>query len=508
MQIAQPNIEIQRLKDRVSSLEKEIERKDSELKEVGDTLDAIYNASSESIWVCDGKGTVLSVNKATEELLGVPVYELVGMSTEALVGEGLMDQSVTQKVLKNKRQVSIMQEIPKIGKQLLVTGTPVFDENGEVSMVIVNERDLTQLNRLKEELQDVKEESSRYREELTQSSLNELRSQEIVTQSSEMRDVLITCNKLASIDVSNILILGESGTGKGLIAKYIHKSNARLTGPFVKINCAAVPESLLEAELFGYEKGAFTGAGDKGKIGLFEMAQDGTLFLDEIGDMPLSLQAKLLHCLEEKEIMHLGGLQPIAVNCNVIAATNVDLAEKARQGVFRKDLFYRLNTFPITLPPLRNRSEDILELTLFFLKKFNKEYNLSRKISAAELKKLQGYSFPGNIRELKNSIKRSMILASQNNLHAIVDYERDATPALKESGKTVIPGRDEHSCLEVTDDFNESISAFEKRILMEALKHYRTTRTLAVHLKMTPSQVYRKLTKHQLTHLLGKKKDI
>jgi len=497
--------ESQRLKDRIASLESEIERKESELKEIGDTLDAIYNASSESIWVCDGKGTVLSVNKATEKLLGVPAYELIGMSTEALVAEGLMDQSVTQKVLKSRSQVSIMQDIPKIGKQLLVTGTPVFEENGEVSMVIVNERDLTQLNRLKEELEEVKEESSRYREELTQSSLNELHSQDIVAQSTEMRDVLITCNKLASVDVSNILILGESGTGKGLIAKYIHNSNPRLTGPFVKINCAAVPENLLEAELFGYDKGAFTGAGDKGKIGLFEMAQDGTLFLDEIGDMPFSLQAKLLHCLEESEIMHIGGLQPIAVNCNVIAATNVDLAEKARQGVFRKDLFYRLNTFLITLPPLRSRPEDILELTLLFLKKYNKEYNLSRKVTAAELKKLQNYSFPGNIRELKNSIKRSMIMASQDTLQAIVDYDRDESPALQQSAKALDAGGGGDDRPIPAGDFNERIAAVEKQILLEALEQYRTTRDLAASLNMTPSQAYRKLTKHQLTHLLGKK---
>lgn len=494
--------EMQRLQNTINQLKRDIADKDLDLKELEDTLDAIYNASSESIWVCDGSGTVLSVNKATEELLGVPVADIIGMNTETLVNEGLMDQSVTNKVLKCREQVSIIQEIPRINKQLLVTGTPVFGEDGEVSMVIVNERDLTQLTRLKEELEEAIEESSRYKEELTLLNLEELESQDIIAQSKEMQDVLTTCQKLALIDVSNILILGESGTGKGLIAKHIHRSNGRLTGPFVKINCAAVPENLLEAELFGYEKGSFTGAGEKGKIGLFEMAQDGTLFLDEIGELPLSLQAKLLHCLEEKEIMHIGGLEPIAINCNVITATNVDLGESASKNLFRKDLYYRLNTFPITIPPLRNRPEDILSLSLFFLEKFNNEYNLSRKILAPEIKKLQSYSFPGNVRELKNSLKRSMIMAEKDHLQSIVDYDSHVTHSNQKKSPL---GSTFHYVEEAENSgFNQIVSSLEKQILTEALASFPTTRSLATHLKMNPSQAYRKLVKYQLTHLLKK----
>jgi len=415
-----------------------------------------------------------------------------------------MDKSVTNQVLKSRQQATIIQEIPKIGKQLLVTGTPVFEEDGQLSMVIVNERDLTQLNRLKEELEEAKEESSRYKEELIHLNLEELENQDIIAQSKEMQDVLVTCQKLASIDISNILILGESGTGKGLLAKYIHMNNPRLTGPFVKINCAAVPENLLEAELFGYEKGSFTGAGEKGKIGLFEMAQDGTLFLDEIGELPLSLQAKLLHCLEEKEIMHIGGLQPIEINCNVITATNVDLSERASKDLFRKDLYYRLNTFPMTLPPLRNRPEDILGLTLFFLNKFNKEYGLSRKISATEIKKLQSYSFPGNVRELKNSLKRSIVMAEQDGIHSIVDIDavlidRNRQQVYSSTAKYYADQAKE-------SDFNKIVSSFEKQLLTEALSSFMTTRSLASHLNITPSQAYRKLVKHELTHLLKSKK--
>ena len=497
--------EIARLRQKVESLEKEIERKDGQLKDISDILNAIYDASSESIWVCDGSGIVLSVNKATEELLGIPNKDIIGMDTAALVSGGLMDQSATQLVLKSKKQVSIIQNIPMIGKQLLVTGTPVFKEDGSVSMVIVNERDLTQLNRMQEELEDAKKKSSRYREELTQLNLEELQHQEIIAHSKEMQDVMITCKKLASIDVSNILVLGESGTGKGLIAKYLHKNNPRLSGPFVKINCAAVPETLLEAELFGYEKGAFTGAGENGKAGLFEVAQDGTLFLDEIGELPLALQAKLLHCLEEREIMHIGGLHPVPINCNVIAATNLDLAERASRGLFRKDLYYRLSTFPITIPPLRKRPEDILGLALFFLQKFNKEYSLARKISAVEIKKLQNYLFPGNVRELKNSIKRSMIMTEENNLHSIVDTPAPAGPRGSRFSRLIDP--DGQGAATKGEDFNQMISAIEKQVLTEALHNYPTIRSLASRLGMTSSQAYRKLVKHQLTDLLKVKKN-
>ena len=473
-------------------LEKEVRKKTRDLKDMNDKLETIYNTSSESIWVCDGKGLVLSINRASEELLGIRASDVIGKGIDQLVKDGFMDRSVTQSVLESRRQESMIQEALKTGKTLLVTGTPVFDDNGAISMVIVNERDLTQLNRLQEELQQVKEEKSRIKEALTQVSLSEFQGEEIIAHSSEMQEVLITCRKLAAMNVSNILVLGESGTGKSLTAKYIHTCNTALTGPFVKINCAAVPEPLLEAELFGYEQGAFTGAKDQGKIGLFEMAQDGTIFLDEIGDMPLALQAKLLHCLEEKEIMHLGGLTPIPINCNIIAATNINLAEKVEKKEFRQDLYFRLNTFPITIPPLRSRPEDILELTLFFLNKYNREYKLARWISSFELKRIQEYPFPGNVRELKNSIKKAVVMAEKNSLKMIVDSAAESPGPLTPSQG---PGIQK-------DGFNACVARFEKDLLSGALERCRTTRELARHLDMTQSQVVRKLKKYGLSHRL------
>ena len=478
-------------------LEIEVEKKTKDLKTMNSQLETIFNASSESLWVCDGKGSVISINHATEELLGIHASDVVGKDINDLVKEGFMDQSVTGKVLESGCQTSIIQNALKTKKQLLVTGSPVFDDAGQISMVIVNERDLTRLNQLQEELQQVKKETNRFKQELEELHLQELKTQEIIAYSREMQDILMICRKLANMDISNILILGESGTGKGLLAKYIHNSNKSQKGPIVQINCAALPESLLEAELFGYEKGAFTGARDQGKIGLFEMAQCGTLFLDEIGDLPLALQAKLLHCLEEKEIMHLGGLKPIKINCTVIAATNVDLVSRVQNRTFRKDLYFRLNTFPINIPPLRERPEDILELVLFFLDKYNEKYNSDRKISSAELKKIQTYSFPGNVRELKNFIKKMIVLTDTNIL---------SSPVGEAGIYSLISTKLENASQYKGKSLKQALAEFEKNILSNALGECGTTRSLAEFLSMSQSQVVRKLSEHDLSHRLKRKK--
>jgi transcriptional regulator with PAS, ATPase and Fis domain len=265
-------------------------------------------------------------------------------------------------------------------------------------MVVVNERDMTQLNAIREELEESRMVTEKYQEELAELSLLELKNQEIIASNAKMRQVLRVGLKLAHLEASNILILGESGTGKGLLAKFIHKNGKRQHSPFVQINCAALPENLLEAELFGYERGAFTGAREQGKIGLFELAHGGTLFLDEIGDLPFSVQAKLLKYLDDQEIMRLGSLKPRKIDCTVIAATNRDLEELTRSNQFRQDLFYRLNTFTVRIPPLRERPEDVFELVNYLLREYNRTYRLKRRISPETLKVLQAYPFPGNVR--------------------------------------------------------------------------------------------------------------
>ena len=344
-----PILEDQRLLGAMANFQKMQDFEDSarqleSYRRLNVQLEAIFKSSSDGIWLCDGTGKILNINGASEKINAIKAKDIVGKNVREIVEEGLVDRSATLEVLETQRQVSLLQYLKKTNKYLLVTGTPVFDEDGQISLVVVNERDMTQLNIMKEKLAQTRMETERFKDELAELSLMELKEQEIIAKSEEMQQVLRVAVKLAKMEASNILILGETGTGKGLLAKFIHQYSHRKKKPFIQINCAALPETLLEAELFGYEKGAFTGAREHGKIGLFELAHEGTLFLDEIGDLPFSVQAKLLKYLDDQEIMRLGGIKPKQVDCTIIAATNRNLEARSRQRKFRQDLFFRLNT--------------------------------------------------------------------------------------------------------------------------------------------------------------------
>ena len=364
-------------------------------------LNSVFVYSSDGITVVDGRGKVVAVNEASCRLFGIKKEEVLGKNSRDFLDKGMWDKSTALKVLALKRQVSEVEYSYRTNKYVLVTGTPVFDENGEISLVIENERDVTELNNLKEELQHVQLMKEKFQEEINELSMLELKRQEIIAQSEEMRDVLRIGLKCAQMEVSNILILGESGTGKGLLSKFVHDNSKRKSNSFIQINCAALPENLLEAELFGYEEGAFTGAKKGGKIGLFELSNDGTLFLDEIGELSFNVQAKLLKYLDDQVILRLGGTNPIKTNCIIIAATNRDLVDRVNKGTFRQDLLFRLNTFSIRIPPLRQRKEDIFSLTNYFLQKYNNVYRKKSRYSPGVLKSLYSYNFPGNVRELK-----------------------------------------------------------------------------------------------------------
>ena len=372
-----------------------VARKLESYKRMNRQLSAIFKASSDGIWVCDSDGKVISVNEASEWLNGIRSEDIVGRNVSDLMKSGLFDRSVTLEVLDTKRQVSVMQYIQRTERYLLATGTPVFDEAGDLYLVVVNERDLTQLNAIQEALNQSRMEAEKIKDQLAGLSMRELKEQNIIAESEQMHKVLETALKLSRIDASNILILGESGTGKGLLSKFIHQNSRRSRMPFIQINCAALPEQLLEAELFGYEKGAFTGASEQGKAGLFELAHNGTLFLDEIGDIPLPLQAKLLKYLDDHEIMKLGGTRSRKIDCMVIAATNRDLETLVSQRVFRSDLFYRLNAFTLKIPSLRERPDDIFELVNHFLQQYNHRFQTDRQVSAEGLQMLQNLSIPG-----------------------------------------------------------------------------------------------------------------
>ena len=452
-------------------------------------LETIFQSSSDGIWVCDGKGKVININEASEKLNGIKAKLIIGENVSDLVSSGLFDRSVTLEVLETKRQVSMVQHVKRTNKILLLTGTPAFDEGGNIFLVVVNERDMTQLNTMQEQLEQSRMVTKKIKDELAELSVLKLKNQEIVAEHESMRQVMHLALKLAHLGASDILILGESGTGKGLLAKFIHKNSDRSKNPFIQINCAAFPETLLEAELFGYEKGAFTGARQEGKAGLFELAQNGTLFLDEIGDLPHSLQAKLLKYLDDHEVLRLGGLKPKKIDCAVITATNRDLETRIQQKRFRQDLFYRLNTFTIKIPSLRERPDDIFELVSFYMKKYGKEYRLNRRISPDTLKMLQEYPFPGNVRELKNILKKAVVMSEYESIDEIIHQSLSS-----DTSNHITSSNDAQQGKGLTGQ----VLDIEKEILQNAMKCCKSTREMARYLKISQPTVVRKLKKHRL----------
>jgi len=447
-------------------------------KQLNEQLHAIFKSSSDGIWVSDGKGKVININEASEKLNGIKAKDVIGKNIKSIVKEGLIDRSATLEALATKRQVNIMQYTSKTNKYLLLTGTPVFDKKGNISLVIVNERDMTNLNALQEQLDQTRMVTEKFKDELAELSMMELKKQEIIAESEEMRQVLRVALKLAHLEASNILILGESGTGKGLLAKFIHKNSKRRKKPLIQINCAALPENLLEAELFGYEKGAFTGAREQGKVG------------DEIGDLPLPVQAKLLKYLDDQEIMRLGGTKPKKVDCTIIAATNRDLETLRKTRRFREDLFYRLNAFMLRIPPLRERPEDIFDLVNYFLRKYSKRYRLKRRISPDTLEALQSYSFPGNVRELKNILKMAVVMGEKDLLDEFIIRRIKGG---REERKT--HGKEKSHFFGLSNE----VLAFEKDLLRGAMVRCKSTRDMASYLRVSQPTVVRKMKRHGLS---------
>jgi len=378
-------------------------------------LQAIFNASTDGLWIMDSSGVLVAWNPAAEHITGYRSKEFIGKHFEELEDVGISKEEVRyiKEAIETKRQISTFNIHPRSKKQVLGNATPVLDEDENLLWIVGNEHDLSELNAMREELENAIQVTEKAKAELSGLNLLELRGQEIVAESKAMLHVLQVAVKLAKIDASHILITGESGTGKGFLAKFIHNKSANASQPFIQINCAAVPENLLEAELFGYEKGAFTGAGDKGKAGLIELAHGGTLFLDEIGDMPMRLQAKLLKYLDDHEVMRLGSVKVRKIDCSIVSATNQDLEQMAEQKLFRQDLYFRLNNFQIHIPPLRERKEDIFELVQFYVRKYNRKYKRHKRVSTQGIESMLSFPFPGNVRELQNICKQAVLMSEE-----------------------------------------------------------------------------------------------
>ncbi|MBC7076040.1 MAG: sigma 54-interacting transcriptional regulator [Syntrophomonadaceae bacterium] len=458
------------------------------VKELNRELDAIIESSYDGLCITDGEGIILRVNKAFEMITGINAHELLGKDVKFVEKEGLMSQSVLSLVLEKRESVTVMQEM-RAGKTSLVTANPVFDRQGSVIRVVVNVRDITELNMLKQKLEQVQGLSQHYANQLRNLHFRYKGANNLVVNSSKMRNLLETVIRLAEVN-STILITGESGTGKELIAETIHNNSARKNGPFVKVNCGAIPESLLESELFGYESGAFTGARKEGKLGYCELASGGTIFLDEISELPLSLQAKLLRFLQNKEIIRIGGRNPFKVDVRIIAATNRNLLEMVRKREFREDVYYRLNVVPINIPPLRERKEDIPNLVVHFMQLFNNKYRLAKRIDPGVIDILMRHDWPGNIRELENLIER-LVVTTANNIITADDLPSYLSNMVSDNSSEVL--------VSSIIPMRKAVESVEKQLLKMAYAQYNTTRQMARELEVAASTIVRKAAKYGIS---------
>ena len=460
-----------------------------------DQIIPILNVITDAVFIDDADGICQWCNDACEEMYNIEYDEIVGRHVEDLEKSGIFTPSVTRRVLEEKREITIIHE-NRFGRRLLTTGSPVFVPmtSGEwvaagegrysrtIAFVLTTSRDITQISTVQEQPDTP---GSALLKAGNLDVPEDVGSSFIVSESEAMHNVMALTKKLASVNTT-VLITGESGVGKGLIARRLHEEGVRWKKPFVTVNCGAIPENLIESELFGYVAGAFTGSRADGKQGLFEAAQDGTIFLDEISELPLNLQVKLLQVIQERQITPVGGTRPIPVDVRIISATNRNLEELVKAGRFREDLYYRLNVVPINVPSLRERPADIIPLIQMNIARCNRELGETKSISPDALSILLKYPWPGNIRELQNIIERLVITTSHN-----VITEDDIFIFIKEAA--------EDNQINYADtSLAAALERAEKEILSRALENYKSTRAIARVLKVSQPTIVRKLNKYGL----------
>ena len=449
-------------------------------------INTILESSYDGIYITDDKGKVLRANAAFERMFSLNRKNILGETVYNLIEKGVFNKSAVIKTLDSYQNATVMYE--NNGKKILATSTPVFNQKGKMNNVVVNVRDITELNGLRMELEHQQKLAEKYSYQLKELQEKKQLFPNVIMHSKKMQEVMYIVTKVAEVD-STILVTGESGVGKEVVVRHIHSLSSRSNGGLIKINCGAIPPTLLESELFGYEPGAFTGAREKGKIGLFELSHEGTLFLDEIGEMDIGMQVKLLRALQEKEITKVGGTKPIKIDVRIIAATNRNLRKMMEEGKFREDLFYRLNVININIPPLRERKEDITPLILYNLDKFNKKYHKNKSFAEKTVKILEEYSWPGNIRELENLVENLVVLVEADKIMPVHLPENIIGKTQNDGGivaNGIIP-------------LKKAVEMIECQIINNAKNKYDSTREIAKVLGVNQSTIVRKMQKYRIT---------
>lgn len=449
----------------------EIEFVSNELESVKQLVkeqETILDNSTDGICITDGSGTIIKCNQSFRQLFDVR------KDTPDYI------KDIARQVEAKGRSHNIMETSKDNENSLIITANPIKNSSNQIERVVINVKDMTEFDALRSELAKTKS-------ILEHMHLSE-RSETFIAKSPEMERLLETVQQVAKVDVT-VLLSGESGVGKEEIAKLIQQSSPRSEEPFIKVNCGAIPESLMESELFGYEGGAFTGALKKGKAGLFEQANNGTIFLDEIGEIPNHLQVKLLRVLQEMEITRVGSAKTTKIDVRVIAATNRDLKELVQEGSFREDLFYRLNVIPISIPPLRRRVEDIPILIDAYARMFAAKYHKHLKFTKKAIQVLTNYQWPGNVRELVNMIERIYVTASN------LEVGEQEVLSLFSKGDNQGMSHDQAIVVNQLLPLKEAVDLLERELIYKASQSEKSYRGIARVLEVNPSTIVRKVKK-------------
>ncbi|MBA2777539.1 sigma-54 interaction domain-containing protein [Billgrantia kenyensis] len=457
-------------------------------------VSTIVETASDHFFIVDGDGRVLDVSPGAAAVYGLPREQLVGSTVQELEAQGVLRPSISLEVIRTGRPVQLMQ-VTGTGRRVIAEAHPVHVD-GRLERIVSRSRDLTDLQLLQDEYALLQK---RFSEHLKRSGagaghedgqLDEaMGSLEI--RSDLMRELALLLKRVAPSDAT-VLLLGESGVGKSAFAKQLHRWSRRRQGPFIEVNCAAIPENLFESEMFGYQPGAFSGAARQGKAGLLEQAEGGTLFLDEIGELPLPMQTKLLKVIQDGSVLRLGDTRPRRVDFRLVVATNQDLARRVESGGFRLDLYYRLNVIPATIPPLRERREDIPALAEACLERLNQRYGQHKLLHGSVWSELMGSDWPGNVRELENWLERAW-LSSPDELIQSPTRGDGAPPAMTSAVTPAIP-----PSMVAEEGLAAYLARVECEVLAALCQELPSTYAIAERLWISQPSVVRKLKRHGL----------
>ncbi|QTP59169.1 sigma 54-interacting transcriptional regulator [Billgrantia antri] len=461
-----------------------------------EVIRTIVETANDHFFIVDGEGLVLDVSPGAAAVYGMARERLIGSTVQRLEAEGVLKPSISLEVIRSGKPAQLMQ-VTGTGRRVIAEAHPVYLK-GRLVRIVSRSRDLTDLQLLQDEYALLQK---RFSEHLKRSQGGadaedgqlEAALDELQVRSGVMRELALLLKRVAPSDAT-VLMLGESGVGKTAFARQLHRWSRRHAGPFLEVNCGAIPENLFESEMFGYQPGAFSGAARQGKAGLLEQAEGGTLFLDEIGELPLPMQTKLLKVIQDGSVTRLGDTRPRRIDFRLVVATNQDLARRVERGAFRLDLYYRLNVIPVTLPPLRERREDIPALVEACLERLNQRYGQHKLLHGSTWSELMGGDWPGNVRELENWLERAWLSSPGDLIHSPNRAETADPVAVSPADRATaaVP------TLTQGEGLNDYLVRAERSVLEEMCRTLASTYAIAERLGISQPSVVRKLKKHEL----------